>query len=37
VAGRVGAGAAVEDCVVGAEFEVSAGSVHIGQRLPAPR
>jgi mannose-1-phosphate guanylyltransferase len=36
VAGRIGASAAVEDCVVGAGYSVGAGSVHVGQRLPAP-
>jgi len=35
VAGRVGAGAVVEACVIGAEFSVVAGSVHVGQRLPS--
>ena len=34
VAGRVGAGATVEACVVGSDFSVVAGSVHVGQRLP---
>jgi len=36
VAGRIGAAAAVQDCVIGAEFSVVAGSVQIGLRLPNP-
>jgi mannose-1-phosphate guanylyltransferase len=35
VAGDVGDGAAVEGCVIGAEFSVVPGSVHVGQRLPS--
>lgn len=36
VAGRIGAAAAVERCVVGADFSVPAGAVHVDERLPAP-
>jgi mannose-1-phosphate guanylyltransferase len=36
VAGRVGAGARVDDCVIGADYSVSAGVVVSGLRLPAP-
>lgn len=36
VAGRVGSGATVDDCVIGAGYSVGQGEVVSGQRLPAP-
>ena len=35
-AGHVGAAATVDDCVIGADYSVAAGTTVVGERLPAP-